>query len=75
MADQDLTLACAAGINKLQEIASRAASFSVAAGLSKTTLSFQHVVVPALLLITQPSVTGSVLKHLSNPIYEVWLEC
>lgn len=59
------------GVNKLQEIASKANSFSVAAGLSKTTVSFQHVVLAVLTLITQPNVTGSVLKNLSNPVYEV----
>lgn len=60
-----------AGINKLQDIAVKASSFSVAAGLSKTTVSFQHAVLPVLALITQPQVTGSVLKNLSNPVYEV----
>ena len=63
-------LGCHAGIQRLSEIAGCCEAYSTTAGAVRTSVSFQHVVLSMLSLVTQPAILASMLKQLSNQVYQ-----
>ncbi|KAK9802792.1 hypothetical protein WJX73_006176 [Symbiochloris irregularis] len=59
------------GLDRLQEITGPAEAITCSAGTSPSKISFQHVVIPLLQLLTQPGIVASLLKHVVIPIYAV----
>ena len=55
----------------MQEIAAASSTTTCAAGSVSNQVSFQHVSVPLLRLLTQPGIESSILSHAVNPLYAV----